>query len=86
MSSVDEGPPNDLSREDEAELRLLCGSIGQSAELEGLAQALKVLHGEAVQRFRSHLADQLQNLRDESLQPSILKTLAGQSSWRSPRS
>ena len=34
-----------------------------------MAQALKVLHSEAVQRFRSHLADQLQNLRDESLQP-----------------
>jgi hypothetical protein len=86
MSRVDEGPPNDLSREDEAELRLLYGSMGQPAELEALAQALKVLHGEAIQRFRSHLADQLQTCGTSLSNPSILKTLAGQSSWRSPRS
>ena len=66
---MDEDPPNDRLREDEAELRLLQRSMEQSAELEAMARALKVLHSEAVQRFRSHLADQLQNLRDESIQP-----------------
>ena len=62
-------PPKDRLRKDEAGQPLLQGSTEQSAELEAMAQALKVLHSEAVQRFRSHLADQLQNLRDESLQP-----------------